>query len=544
MTIPLTLERWALTRPDERFCTFLAGKSVTEITFAQLQASTDGYARYYANAGVQRGDLIAIVLEHTPELFSSFLGAMAIGAVPAFLPFPSPKQRVELYWGDHAVLFDRIKPRMLVTYESNARAARASIPDFAIPIAIAGETIARAQLPKVAQVVAGEDDVALLQHSSGTTGLKKGVALTHRAISAQVDAYARAIAFGPTDSIVSWLPLYHDMGLIACLMMSLLRGTHLVALDPFEWVMRPGLLLDAAQRYKTTFCWLPNFAFSHIVRTVPPERQWDLSAMRAFVDCSEPCKPATFDGFLARFAQSGVTAEKLHVCYALAENVFAATQTPLGRPATRLLVDDDALSQGRCRMPKGGSPAVELLSCGRAIDGVRLQIRSEQGGRVWPGTIGEIVLESPFLFREYEGLPEATRERLRNGRYFTGDLGFLHKGELYVTGRKDDMLIVNGRNYYAHDIEAIVNAVPAVLPGRSVAMAVDDPELDAAVLVVLAESSGSDAATARNIRDAIFDHLGVQPHAVTVLPPGKLVKTTSGKISRTMNKKLFLQGSI
>jgi acyl-CoA synthetase (AMP-forming)/AMP-acid ligase II len=278
----------------------------------------------------------------------------------------------------------------------------------------------------------------------------------------------------------------------------------------------------------------------------PEGARWDLSSMKAFINCSEPCKGAAFDRFLSRFAASGVTADKLQVCYALAENVFAATQTPLGRPAARLSLEAEALSQGEVRPAGSDANGVEVLSCGRPVDGVSIYIYDDRRGPAKPGRIGEICLRSPFLFQEYYRLPEATRERLRDGWYFTGDMGFMHEGELFVTGRRDDMIVVNGRNFYAHEIEAIVNAAPSVLPGRSVAVGVDDGVLDATVLVVLAEyAQGADAAkTARDIRDAVFDRLGVSVHAVVPLPAGKLVKTTSGKISRKMNKTLYLQGAL
>lgn len=545
-TIPDRVRELVQTRPEAVFCTFLAAGQSETIAFADLYKHSLAYAARYMQLGVNRGDLVIIILEHTPHLFYSYVGAILAGAIPSFMPFPSPKQRPDLYWADHEALFERIQPRLLVTYRSNLDAARAALPSFACPTLIADDAIltatgGSARLP--AAFV--PDDVACLQHSSGTTSLKKGVMLTHRAILAEVAAYARSIDFGPGDSIASWLPLYHDMGFIACFMTSILLGTHLVAIDPFEWVMRPQMLFDAIERYRTSFCWLPNFAFSHLVNATRKTQQWDLSSMRAFINCSEPCKPATFERFARRFAASGVTPEKLHVCYAMAENVFAVTQTKLGTIARTLQADADEFALGSIAPARAEDLSVSLLSCGAPLADVEIAIRDDSGAPEPDNRIGEVCLRSPFMFEGYYKLPETTRERLRNGWYHSGDMGFTHDGELYVTGRKDDMLIVNGRNYYAHEIERIVNTVNGVAVGRNVAIGVEERLTDATVVVVLAECKpdADPQSIALEARRLVLETLGVSIHTLIPLPAGGLVKTTSGKISRTKNKALYLQGA-
>ncbi len=497
--------------------------------------------------GIQPNDLILIILKHTPHLFYAYLGAMIAGAIPSYLPFPSPKQRADLYWEDHDILFKRIQPRMLVTYEENLTAATQTLPDFTIPTLIAGNDILEGRLlgsdsfPGFAR---SADDIACLQHSSGTTSLKKGVMLTHRMILDHVKAYNESIGFGESDSIASWLPLYHDMGFIACFMGSLLSGTHLVALDPFEWVMRPRLLLDAIARYRSTFCWLPNFAFSHIANAVPSAERWDLSSIRAFINCSEPCKGKTFDRFAERFAESGISAEKLQICYAMAENVFGVTQTPLGLRVNEVAAEANAFSLGE--VEPTDRDGIRLMSCGPPIDGVEVEIRDESENGIPDGHIGEICVRGPFLFSGYYKLPEKTAEKLRDGWYYTGDMGFLFDGDLFVTGRKDDMLIVAGRNYYAHEIEALVNALPEIVPGRNVAIGVEDPLTDATAVVVLAECvAGTDSEEiGRALRREVVEKLGLAIHAFVPLSSGRLVKTTSGKISRSKNRELYVAGKL
>ena len=508
------------TRPDAPFCTFVAKGAAQTITFAQLYERSAAYAAAYRREGVVPGDLVIVILEHSPHLFYSYLGAILAGAVPSFMPFPSPKQRADLYWADHAALFARIAPRLLVTFAANLASARAELPGFAIPTLVADDAIL-AGGDGVAPHAAGADDVACLQHSSGTTGLKKGVMLTHREILAEVAAYASAIDFTQDDVVASWLPLYHDMGFVAVFMTSVVLGTHFVALDPFEWTMRPTMLLDAIRDHRATFTWLPNFGFSHIVNGARRDATWDLSSMRAFISCSEPAKAHTFARFAARFADCGVTPEKLHVCYAMAENVFAVTQTKLG---TRVAV---AAREGF---------ADGVVSCGPPVDGVEIRIEAD----------GEVCIRSPYLFDGYYKLPEKTREKLRDGWYHSGDLGFIRDGELYVTGRMDDMLIVAGRNYFAHEIEAVVNDLPGIFPGRNVAIGVEDPRTDATVVVLLAECrpEADFAAVGLAIKRQVLERLGLALAAVVPLNQGDLIKTTSGKISRTKNKELYLDGTL
>jgi acyl-CoA synthetase (AMP-forming)/AMP-acid ligase II len=230
----------------------------------------------------------------------------------------------------------------------------------------------------------------------------------------------------------------------------------------------------------------------------------------------------------------------------MAENVFAVSQTDCSQPAKTLAVDPDAFLGGTIAPPRAGKPSLTLSSCGRVIDGVRIEIRDSSGALAAPGKIGEIHVSSPFLFSGYYLQPDITKMKLRDGWYATGDMGFVHADELYVAGRVDDMLIINGRNYFAHEIEALVNAVPGVIPGRSIALGIDDPVLDATVLVVLVEHRGEPAAVqemGRSIRACLLEHLGIAAHAVKAMSAGSLVKTTSGKISRVKNKEFYLAGT-
>ncbi len=545
-TVADCLRAHALQRPDATFCTFLAQGGAERITFGELYRRAAAYARVYRRLGIARGDIVLVMLKHTPHLYYSFLGAILAGAIPSFMPFPTPKQRPELFWREHRALFALIEPRLIVSYDEQIAAARAELGDMTIPMLAADDALAADEETSHVEHTGGPDDVVCLQHSSGTTGLKKGVMLTNRAIVGEILAYAERLGLHERDTIASWLPLYHDMGFVACFMTSVVLGTRLIALDPFEWVMRPTMLLDAIERYGAAFAWLPNFAFSHIVNHARGDRRWDLGTLRALVNCSEPCKPRTFERFVERFAASGITAERLGVCYAMAENVFAVTQTAPGHPVRTIAAEAHAFAHGEIVDAHEGASAIALLSCGTPIAGVQVAVRDAAGEPLADRRVGDIHVSGAYRFSGYYRRPELDAERIRDGWYRTGDRGFFDRGELFVTGRTDDMLIVNGRNYYAHEIEAIVGEIPGVVPGRVVAIGIEDERADATVVVAIAECApdADRAAVAKDVRLRVLEVLGLALHAVATIDPGRLVKTTSGKISRSKNKELYLRGSL
>jgi len=540
-TLPGIIRHWSTTRGAQRFCTFLRRGTAETITFADLAARSRGYARALRSRGVRPGETVIVILPHSPHLFYAFCGALAAGAVASFMAFPSPKQDRARYVADHAKLFARIRPRAVVTDDASAAALREALDALGIAIVLADEALLHADADEAGAIEPDEAAIAVLQHSSGTTGLKKGVMLTHRAIFTHARALNAALGITERDCIASWLPLYHDMGFVACFLGSLINGTHLVALDPFEWVARPALLFDAIEAHAATLCWLPNFAFSHLARTVPAQRRWNLRSVRAFINCSEPCKPATFARFAERFVDSGVTPEQLTVSYAMAENVFGVTQTPLGAPARVLRVDGEAFLAGRIIACGDGEDARALLSCGLPLPGVEIAIRAPDGLPAATGMVGEIHLRSPFLFSGYDKLPERTAAVLRDGWYASGDLGFIDDGELFVTGRVDDMIVVNGRNYYAHEIEELVNELPGVVPGRAVAFATENATADATGVTVALEIApdADERALVRLVKERVFDSLTLALGSVHIVPRGALFKTTSGKIDRERNQRAY-----
>jgi fatty-acyl-CoA synthase len=532
--------RHAELEPRRLFCQIVMDGDEKAITYGELVDAARCYASAYRRHGVQSGDVVLIILRHGPELFASFLGAMLIGALPSFLPFLTSKQNPELYWTSHATVFARTGARLLVTWKDNLQSLRAALPDVSIAIHLKEDTLPTPE-PLEQREYQGS---AFLQHSSGTTGLKKGVVITHEALCAQTRAYAKAIGLGAEDRIATWLPLYHDMGLVSCFLMPLMLGVPVVALDPFEWVARPAMLFDAIERYRCTLVWLPNFAFHHLCTAVSREARWNLQSVRALIDCSEPCKAESLELFAARFGGMGLDLSKIQTCYALAENVFAATQSTLGEPPRTICANRYVL-QSEHRIELTQRDGMRFVSCGRAIEGVQVRIRDETDGNLPDGQVGEIVLGGACVFDGYYRNSAETEARLADGWYRTRDLGFLLDGELYVTGRLDDLLIVHGVNYYAHDVEFAANRVPGVIGGRCVAIGDYQPGTGTSEVVLLAEvQAGTEerhAEIRRAIKIGILAETGLLVQQAGLVPAGWLVKTSSGKISRSENLKRFRQ---
>lgn len=502
---------------------------VTNISYGQLLARGSAFADQLRTSGLSQGDIVIIVLKHSPDLYYSFVGALLAGCIPSFMPFPSPKQDPVLYWDSHRKLFERIGVRALVTYKDFQCELMQHFAADSLAILFAEDIVnAGSANSEYSALSAQPTDTVLLQHSSGTTGLKKGVALSHQAVLRQLDSYAQSLDLQKEDRIASWLPLYHDMGLMACFLLPLVKGVPVISLDPFEWTANPLLLLEVIERYRCTHCWLPNFAFHHIARAASSDSNFDLSSMKAFIDCSETCKSETFRLFCSRFAQSGLGPPMLQTCYAMAENVFAVTQSELGNQVKTVKKESQ-----------------EYLSVGTTIPGVEIKIVNEQREEVASGGIGEIAITGESLFSGYYKLPEETAKQLHAGWYYSGDLGFVEGGELFISGRKKDLIIVNGRNFYAHDIEFILSQIPGIKPGRAVAFGGYENEIGSEALFVVAETDETDPVVLqelrRKVKESVLLRLDVMIRRVELVPLGWIVKTTSGKISREENAAKFFR---
>jgi fatty-acyl-CoA synthase len=528
------------------------------ISFGELVRGSAGYAHALAAAGVKPGEVAVLILNHGEDLVYAFYGAVLHGAVPAIMPFLTEKLSPDYYRASLAALFEITSPAAVITY-----------PEFVAEIDITGSAfrslLVTSQVTPCAEldyedkgvfggVDRSPDDVVLLQHSSGTTGLQKGVALSHQAVFNQLESYAEALRLSSQDIIVSWLPLYHDMGLIAGFILPILRRIPLVLMSPFDWVRAPFKLMQVISTYRGTLCWLPNFAYNFCAQKVRPRdlEGVDLSSLRAVINCSEPMHWKSHQAFLERFQPYGLRPEALTTCYAMAENVFAVTQGSLDGPVTLDVVDQSALLTRQIAEPgRDESQTVKLLSAGRPIQNTRLRVVGASGQNLPDRHIGEIALQSDCMLTGYYHRPDLTEKAFLDGWYLTGDLGYLASGELYITGRKKDLIIVGGKNIYPQDLERLANEIEGVHPGRAVAFGIFDEQAGTEEVVIVAETDDEDGFLEREKADRIAEEIrqrvnrgsDVALRYVKIVGRNWLLKTSSGKIARQANRDKYLRES-
>lgn len=542
-TLTENLLAHAAREPEKVFCRLIRPNLTVPITYQGLAVRGLQYARAYLNAGLLPGDMVLVALNHGEDMIYAFVGAILGGFIPTYMATLKTRQDPSHYAAQFKIQCQRIHKGLFVTDPETASSVQHLLVGSNLQLLAIDSSIST--LPVAAPFYQQPDSIMLLQHSSGTTGHRKGVALSHRAILNQVTRYAATLGLSAEDTIVSWLPLYHDMGLITGFLLPLITGTPLVLLDPFDWVARPWTLWTAITHYRGTLTWLPNFAFHFLARAgVPKGVEIDLSSMRAFINCSEPCKPDAFNVFLQRFSQYGIERSKLHICYAMAEMVFAVTQTPLQKEVEPLQASCIGLEEGQIRKPAGTHDSTYLMPVGIPLSGAQIRILDTVGDIVDDGTVGEIALSAPYMFSGYYKDDPLTAKTIRSGFYHTGDLGVRYQGNYYVTGRIKDLIIVNGRNFYAHDIEAIVNLVEGIKPGRCVAFGIYQPTIGSEVAHVIAESDSSEGvypSIALDIKKAIQTQMDLVVGKVQIVPHKWLIKTTSGKISRAENRNRYLE---
>jgi acyl-CoA synthetase (AMP-forming)/AMP-acid ligase II len=529
-----------------------AGQEDKLVSYHDLVLGSAQYARTYARAGIQPGEVVVLILQHGADLVFAFWGAILYGAIPSIMPFLTEKLSPERYRADLSALISVTQPAAIVTYpEFEADVKSALRQGDCVRGVLLTSQLEKSSEPDFDQLPGLQrkpENIVLLQHSSGTTGLQKGVALSHQAVLNQLEAYTQVLGLTNNDVLVSWLPLYHDMGLIAGFLMPILSGNTLVLLSPFDWVRAPHKLFQAVSQYKGTLSWLPNFSYNFCAQKIR-ERDLDgvdLSSWRVITNCSEPVKWDSHQSFYERFKKYGLRENVLQCSYAMAENVFGVTQTPLGtNPVTDEIDRESYINERIAKSPVDGKPALKMMSSGRALPNTRIMILSEAGEVLPDRVIGEIALQSNCMLTEYYHRPDATEKALRDGWYLTGDYGYTLNGEVFVAGRKKDMIIVGGKNVYPQDLESLAYEVPGIHAGRAVAFGIEDAKAGTEEVVIVAEVDTDDPDERQKIADALRRHI-TQNSAVAlrhahIVGAKWILKTSSGKTARSANREKFLQ---
>jgi fatty-acyl-CoA synthase len=541
------------------------------LTFGELLAGAERVAADLAQRGIGRGDTVALMLPTSRDFFLAFAGTLLAGATPVPIYPPFRADRIAEYAERQSAILANAGARLLVTFREAASVANLLKPLVPSLEGVAtAEALAqsRAAAPLGPHLHSRGDDLALLQYTSGSTGNPKGVMLTHANLLANIRAIGEALGIRNDDVGVSWLPLYHDMGLIGAWLMPLYFGMPVVVLSPLAFLSRPARWLRAFHRYRGTIGAAPNFAYELATAKISDDeiQGLDLSEWRAALNGAEPVLPATLDRFAERFASCGFRRETLLPVYGLAEASLAVTIPPVGRgPRVDHLERAAFAQEGRAvPAPPAASASnsnsklnedpnvISFVSVGPPVAGHEVRIVNGRGEDVGERVEGQLWFRGPSTTQGYYRNEDATAALLPEGAAAgwvnSGDRAYRAGGEIYITGRVKDIIIHAGHNLYPHEIEDAVARVPGVRKGCVVAFGAADPVAGTERLVIVAESRERNrdarARLAQAITAQVTETLGLPPNVVEVVPPNAIPKTSSGKLRRDATKQRFLSGEL
>lgn len=539
---------------DLPFVSFLADGDRDErrLTFGELEQRALAVAGLLTRRGLVPGDRVLIMLPTGLEFVEVFFGVALAGMVAVPVYPPARLTRLEHYLRTLASIAETSQCRAAVLDERLVPLVGKHVRVGPDRLITDGELRA-AREPGRAFAVSPSSP-AFLQFTSGTTSQPRGVLLLHRHVQAQLRAYCEALRVTRGEVVVSWLPLYHDLGLVGMVLSSLQVGGHLVLLSPTDFLRDPMCWLRAAHRFRGVHTAAPNFAFDLAVRKCTPERLRaegiDLSSLDNVGMGGEPVSWATVERFRAHFAPFGLRAEVLNPCYGLAENTLVATGHRRGEPLRTVTVSQRGLQQNEVRPPADEADRVTIVGNGRPFPGMALRVAGEAGEDLGEGAVGELWVKSPSLAAGYFGDRDATDAVFveRDGERWlrTGDLGFVADGDAFICGRRKDVMIVRGRNYHPQDLEQEAGRVPGVRVGNVVAFSVERDGAEAAVIV--AEVDPKVARPADEVRREVVEVIAaafqLSLGEVLLLPSGSIPKTSSGKLQRGLVKEAYARGDL
>jgi 1-acyl-sn-glycerol-3-phosphate acyltransferase len=523
---------------------------IRTLTYGELSTEATLMAAELLRCGLQPGESVAIMLPTCREYFVTLYGVLLAGGISVPIYPPWRLTRLEEYVRHQQRILDNCRAAMLVSFDAADRVARLlqSRVDTlrsvvrAVPRAMAAEP---EELPRPSA-----SDVALLQYTSGSTGSPKGVVLTHANILANLRAMGDAIAAGPDDLLVSWLPLYHDMGLIGACFGTMYFGMPLAVMSPLSFLARPLRWLQAIRRHRATISGAPNFAYELCLRRISDEdlQGLDLSSWRVAVNAAEPVSPDTIERFCERFGRCAFRRETMAPVFGLAEASVGLTFPPLGRAPVVDRIDRESFARSGLAVPVGESHdnALRFVACGKPVPGHEVRIVNPAGKDLPERREGHLLFRGPSATSGYFRNVEATRRLFRGDWLDSGDLAYVAEGDVYISARSKDIIIRAGRNVYPAELEEAVGNLDGVRKGCVAVFGNPDPELGTERLVVMAETREEEPqvreALTAAVNETVAHLVQAPPDDVVFVSPRTIAKTSSGKIRRAASRELYLQG--
>ena len=550
------------------------GEKELTLTFSELYAAAERFAEELARRGVPAGGRVALMLPTSRAFFVSYAGILLAGAVPVPIYPPFRADRIEEYAERQSAILSNAEVCMLLTFRRGEAVAKLLRPRVRSleEVADAEKVIEAAdKAPPPAPGALSPQlmgrrlrkggDLAMLQYTSGSTGNPKGVMLTHANLLANIRAVGRAVEAGPGDVAVTWLPLYHDMGLIGAWLTPLHFGLPVAVMSPLAFLTRPEKWLHAFHRHRGTVAAAPNFAYELCVRKIADKdiQGLDLSSWRAALNGAEPVNPETLERFAERFAKYGFRREAQLPVYGLAEATLGVTVPPLGRRPRIDRVKREAFTLEGRAVPAATEEetAISFVSSGKPLPGHEVRIVDGNGNPVSERMEGFLWFRGPSATSGYYHNPKATEALLPQGATASdggfpwlnsGDRAYRAEEEVYVTGRVKDIIIKGGRNLYPHEVEDLAARAEGIRKGGVVAFGLSDEGSGTEKLVVAAETrerdAGRRAAIAARVTELVSQGLGLPPDRVELIPAGSIPKTSSGKLRREETKQLYLAGTL
>jgi acyl-CoA synthetase (AMP-forming)/AMP-acid ligase II len=548
-TLIEVLEHRARHRKDALCCTVIEHRQEHTLSFGRLYEGIRQAAAALRDSGLEPGERVAMMLPTGVDFLLTFFGAQLAGLVPAAIAPPFMPRQMEYYIKDKCGLLNGIGAAALVSSPDRLQTAaliQAGVPG--LRHLLSAERLRQGDAGRAPQAPVEPQQIAMIQFSSGSNGRQKGVALTHANLIHNIRAVHFAMGTTPDDVVVSWLPLYHDMGLLGCVCQAFFAGCGLVLMPPTLFITSPLTWLKVMHAKNGTIGVSPNFGYQLCIDRIADlsQEQIDLSRWRMALNGSEMVTEATVEGFVERFGPLGFRRQTFMPVYGLAEATVAVCFTPPNTGAVVDRIDRRRLeAEGIAAVCENGAESISFVSVGKPLPGVEVRLVDGDGREAADRVQGRLLVRAPSVMAGYFNDPDNSRDVLKDGWLDTGDLAYRVAGNVFITGRQKDIIIKAGRNYVPEHFEQAVSTVEGIRSNAVAAFSVMSPVKGTEDIVVMAETKVSDAQEkadlARAVKRAVSARLELVPDDVLLVPPRTIPKTTSGKIQRPLCRRLYLK---